>query len=384
MNSSLIIEKFKTVATTFSNESIAGWKAGGGKVVGYTCSFVPEELLLAAGLMPFRIRATGSVNSGLADDYFEAANICSMVRHTFNVMLTGAYDFLDGAVIGGGCDANRHIYDNLKRSPVKLSFLETIFFPHGSDDVMAEFYSRELGVLKSKIEDHFGVEITNDKLLDAIKLCNETRELQRKIYALRMSDNPPVTGAEMVAIMVAGSSLPKNEYNANLRELLCELAKIEPGLQNTLTRLMIVGPGNDETSLCDIIENTGGIVVTDLTCFGRKMVIGSVDEDNPDPLRAIADYQVLVRPFCPKNLGAQPHITKTVLESVKDFRVDGVVGQNFLCCDMWGGSLFILNKELRVTGTPMLRIEREYQADAAGQLKTRIQAFIETITGGAI
>lgn len=380
---SRVFEKLAAMTASGVNPSIEAWKGSGGRVMGYTCSFVPEELLIAGGFMPYRIRATGSRSAGRADDYFEAANICSMVRHTFNRILTGECDFLDGAIIGGGCDANRHLLDNWRKSDAKQPFLDTIFFPHASGEPMARYFRDELAATRARMESHFGISITDEKLWEAIRLCNETRRLQRELYALRMSDTPAITGAETVAVMLAGTSMPREQYNADLQQLLGELHGAEIPEARYRARLMVVGPGHDDTSMCDIIEGLGALVVADLTCFGGKVIFGSVAESGPDPLQAIADHQVLDRPFCPKNLGAQPHINKEVLDKVAECRVDGVLGQNFLCCDMWGGSLYILNRELREIGVPMLRIEREYTADSSGQLNTRVQAFIEMIAGGA-
>lgn len=379
-----VLKKFKDYASSIMNPSVEKWKTGGGRVMGYTCSFVPEELFIAAGLLPYRIRAAGSKTAGQADDYFEAANICSLIRHTFGRVLSGDYGFLDGAVIGGGCDANRHIFDNWKRCPVKTLFLETIFFPHSVGEPMAGYFRDELAEIKARMERHFGVIVADDRLWAAIKLCNETRDLQKELYGLRKSDHPPMTGAETVAVIVAGSSMPREEYNADLKRLLEALKTSPISGKKYQARIMIVGPGHDDTSMCDIVESLGGLVVTDLTCFGSKVAIGRVDESGSDPLKALADYQVLVRPLCPKNLGAQACINKEVFERIEDCRVDGIIGQNFLCCDMWGGALYILNKALKKAGIPMLRIEREYSADSTGQLRTRVQAFIETVSGGAL
>jgi benzoyl-CoA reductase/2-hydroxyglutaryl-CoA dehydratase subunit BcrC/BadD/HgdB len=381
---SQVLDKFSRIAGTISNPSVAAFRAKGGRVMGYTCSFVPEELFIAAGMMPFRIRATGSKSAGRADDYFEAANICSLVRHTFGKVLSGEYDFIDGAVIGGGCDGNRHILDNWEKSPARIPFLDRIFIPHASNELAAQYFLGQLSVLRAGIEGFFNVSITDDKLWAAIKLCNETRALQRELYALRLSDSPPITGAETIAVIVAGSSMPKEEYNSDLKQLLEELRGVKTPTVKYKARVMIVGPGHDDTSMCDIVEQLGGLVVNDLTCFGGKVVFGSITEDGADPLKAIADYQVLTRPLCPKNLGAHALINRKVFDTIKEFRVDGVIGQVFLCCETWGGEIYILGKELKEAGIPLLRIERECTADSTGQLMTRVQAFIETISGGAL
>jgi benzoyl-CoA reductase subunit C len=228
------------------------------------------------------------------------------------------------------------------------------------------------------------LQITEEKLSDAIKLCNEVRDLQKEIYQFRKSENPPISGSETVAVMVAGTSMPKEIYKNDLKALIAELHGISVPEKSYKARLMIVGPGHDDTSMCDIVEELGGLVVADLTCFGAKMIFGNVNGETSDPLRAIADYQVIDRPFCSKNLGAHPHISKEVFDKIRDYKVDGIIGQNLLCCDTWGGELYILNKELKEVGIPMLRIEREYISDSLGQLRTRVQAFMETITGGSL
>lgn len=380
-----VFEKFVKIAGGIINPSIENWRNNGGRVIGYTCSFVPEELFVAAGLTPFRIRGTGSDQSaGMADDYFEAANICSFVRHCFNKILLGEYNFLDGAVIGGGCDANRHIMDNWQKSPAKTPFLHRLLFPHSSGELMANYFCNQLTDIKGKLEEHFDVQITDRKLWDAIKFCNEIRDLQKELYAFRKAENPPITGAETVPVIVAGYSMPKEEYSSDLKTLLDELRSVSAPNSKHRVRLMIVGPGHDDSSMCDIVEDLGGLVVADLTCFGGKVIFGEIKENGLDPLQAIANYQVLDRPFCPKNLGAHPHIHKEIFDKIHDFKVDGVIGQNFLCCETWGGELYILNKELKEAGIPMLRIEREYVADSTGQLTTRVQAFIETISGGTL
>ena len=381
---SQVFDKFAQLSASIMNPAVEAWKQQGGKVLGYTCSFVPEELFVAAGLMPFRIRGTGSKSAGRADDYFEAANICSFVRHCFNKVLSGEYEFLDGAVIGGGCDANRHIFDNWKESPVKTPFLHRIFYPHHSAELMAAYFRNQLSELKTGLEQHFGVQLTNQKLWDAIRLCNEIRDLQKELYALRKVENPPISGSETISVILAGCSMPKEQYRADLKELLAELRGAQVPERKYKARIMIVGPGHDDTSICDIVEDQGGLVAADLTCFGGKIIFGGVAEGGHDPLQAIADYQVLNRPFCPKNLGAHPLINKEIFDRIKDYKLDGVIGQTFLCCETWSGELYILNKELKAAGVPMLRLEREYASDASGQLQTRIQAFIETLSGGAL
>jgi benzoyl-CoA reductase/2-hydroxyglutaryl-CoA dehydratase subunit BcrC/BadD/HgdB len=377
-NKSQVLDKFKGYAKMLNNPSAEAVKTKGGKVVGYFCSFIPEEIFIAADLLPFRMRGTGSVTTERADEYFTSSN-CSFPRHCFNQALTGKFEFLDGLVVGTSCDTTRYIYDNWKKSPIKTPFIYLLGYPHVSGEVMADYYTKELVKLKTAIEGHFGIQITDDKLKTAIKLCNETRALQRKIYEMRKSDCPPITGSEIVSLMVAGVSMPKVEYNADLKQLIADLEALPAENKKYAARLMVVGSCGDDDIMSRLAEEQGAIVVTDQTCFGGKLKYGSVDEVASDPLEALANYQVLTRPFCAKVGGAYPLRAKVIIEATKEFKVDGILGQRLGCCDTWGGELYILKDDLKAAGIPSLMIEREYIPDSEGQLATRVQAFIETI-----
>ena len=377
-NNSQVLDKFKGYAKTLNNPLVKAFKDGGGKTIGYFCSFIPEEIFIAAGLLPFRMRGTGSLSTERADEYFTSNN-CSFPRHCFNQALLGKFYFLDGLVVGTSCDTTRYIYDNWKKSPIKTSFIYLLGYPHVSGEVMADYYRKELVKLKTAIEGHFSIQITDDKLKVAIKLCNETRALLRKIYCLRKSDSPPITGSEIAAVMVAGVSMPKEEYNADLKQLIADLEGLPAQNKQYSARLMVVGSCGDDDIMSRLAEEQGAVVVTDHTCFGGKLKYGSVDESSSDPLKALADYQVLMRPFCAKVGGAYPLRAKVIIEAAKEFKVDGILGQRLGCCDTWGGELYILKDDLKVSGIPSMMIEREYIPDSEGQLATRVQAFIETL-----
>jgi benzoyl-CoA reductase subunit C len=375
---SQVLDKFSRIAGTLKSTSIDDFKSKGGKVVGYFCSFIPEEIFIAAGLLPFRIRGTGSESTERADEYFTSWN-CSFPRHCFNQALIGNYDFLDGFVIGASCDTIRHVYENWKHSPLKTPFVYLLNSPHVSGEIMADYFRKELVKMKEAIEKQFNAKITNNKLWDAVKLCNETRTLQQKIYDLRKSPHPPISGTDMVAVMVAGSSMLKTEYNADLKTLLGELEIIPAGENTYSARLMLVGSCGDDTIMSEIAEEQGAVIVTDHTCFGGKLKYKGVAETGGDPLAAIAQYQFLERPFCAKIGGAYELRAQVIIETAREFNVDGIIGQRLGCCDVWGGELFTLRDELKNAGIPSLMIEREYVPDSRGQLSTRVQAFIETI-----
>jgi bzd-type benzoyl-CoA reductase N subunit len=376
---SAAFKEFSQAAATINNAAVRDWQKQGGKVVGIFCSFIPDEIIMAAGCLPFRMRGTGSTGTELSDAYFTQV-ACSFPRHCFNQALRGEYDFLDGMVVGNSCDHLRHIYDNWKHSPIKTPFVHLLYRPNKGGEEMANYYRNQLVLFKESMEKHFGVEITDESLLEAIKLSNETRRLQRKLYELRKGKRPPITGAETVSVMVAGTAMPRRHYNEGLKQLLNELTGSE-GHKDYAVRLMINGANLDDPFLCTLIEDQGGIVVTDVTCFGTRIMWEVIDEKGDDPLGAIARYYVNERPPCPRSYASYPERARFVLDMAREFNVDGIIGDRLVSCDMCSGEHYQLKSDLKEAGIPFMSLEREYIPTFTGQLRTRIQAFIESIRG---
>jgi bzd-type benzoyl-CoA reductase N subunit len=376
MMESRSFEIMSEAAATLVNPALGDWKEGGGKVVGYLCSMVPEELIIAAGLLPFRMRATGSTSTDLADVYFTNLN-CTFARHCFSLALEGGYGFLDGLVCINSCDHLRRLYDNWRRH-VATPFVEFLTLPHQTGPDQIAWYAEEIGRLRARLEEHFGVRIGDDDLRDAIKLANETRRLQRRLYELRKRPHPPITGVEALAVMVAGTAMPKKEYNDLLRELLDEIGA-RSGTTAYRARLMIVGGILDDRAWVKAIEDVGGLVVTDATCFGTRLMWEDVEEDPGDPIAALARYYLAGRPSCPRLYDGQERRARFAVQMCREFNCDGIIGEKMMFCDQWNVEHYLLGCDLKEAGIPFLSIEREYLTSGTGQLRTRVQAFIETM-----
>ncbi|MDD4603984.1 MAG: 2-hydroxyacyl-CoA dehydratase family protein [Bacteroidales bacterium] len=374
-----ILGTFSQVSGTLMNPSLEALKKAGGRIMGYTCSVVPEEIMIAAGLMPFRLRGSMSDGTDLADQYFTSWN-CSFPRHCFNLALQGQYDFLDGLVVAGTCDTMRYVYDNWKKGPLNTPLLFQLNMPHVSGKVMSSYFRDELAGFRSWLQTAFSVSLTDDRIWEAIRLCNRTRSLQQALYGLRKSNCPPITASDIVSVMVAGVSLPKEAYNADLAKLLNALQDQPVEQQHYRARILLIGSGGDDRIITSMAENLGATVVSDHTCFGGKLNYQTIPETSQDPLQAIADYHILTRPFCPKIGGAYEIRKQVVLDLIREYRIDGFIGQRMGCCDCWSGELFSLREDLKAEGIPGLILEREYIPDSEGQMETRIQAFIETLT----
>jgi bzd-type benzoyl-CoA reductase N subunit len=364
------------VAGTLIGPPLQSWKDQEGRVIGYFCSMVPEELLMAGGLLPFRMRAPGSTGTDLADAYFTNLN-CTFPRHCFSLALDGEFQFLDGLLCLNSCDHIRRLYDNWRRH-VPTDFIEFLTLPRQTGSDQMAWYAEEFRRLRERLEQHFAVKITDDKLKEAIQLGNETRRLQRRLYELRKQDRPPITGAETLVVMVASTAMPKKQYNALLRELLDEIGSRE-GLPNHRARLMITGGILDDPTWVKAIEEVGGLVVTDVTCFGTRLMWEDVDEQASDPIVALASYYLADRPSCPRLYDAQQRRSQFAIQMCREFKCDGIIGEKMMFCDQWNVEQYLLDCDLKEAGIPFLAVEREYITSGTGQLRTRVQAFIETM-----
>jgi benzoyl-CoA reductase subunit C len=200
----------------------------------------------------------------------------------------------------------------------------------------------------------------------------------RKIYDLRKSDNPPITGAEMLAITVASTAMPQNVFIDLLKELLDELGTAK-GNGDHRARILLMGGELDNLEYVKAIEDQGALVVSDTLCFGSRMLWKDVNEKIDDPLTALAQYYIVDRPSCARVFTEYPSRLKYIKSMLKDFDVDGAIFSRLTFCEMWGFEQFSLSNDFKNLDVPLLCLDREYTLSGVGQLKTRVQAFLETM-----
>lgn len=375
---SSMLTYFQSIADSLINSEIIEWKKNGGKVIGYFCSFIPPEIISAAGLLPFRLRGTGSTNTVLADNYFTEVS-CSFARHCFNQALKKEFDFLDGLIAANGCDHLRHMYENWQNANIGTPFLYMFFRPTKCGKEMAYLFRYYLIELIDKLNKHFGIEISEIKLKKEIQSSNKTRNLLRKLYKLRKAALQPITGSEMVSVMVAETAMQRERYNEMLMSLLNCLKDTKSVEARDTARIMILGACNDNPFLCNLIEENGASVVTDESCFGSRNIWKDINEEETDPLRAISDFYVNDRPSCPRIFGEHERRAKNIIEIARDYNVDGIIGEALVSCDMYASEYYMLRPKLKDAGYPFLQLNKEYIPTFKGQLRTRVQAFIESI-----
>jgi len=355
------------------------------KIVGYYCTYIPEELLHAAKLFPFRIRATGNKETDLADIYMVRFT-CSFVRSTLHLALQGVYDFLDGFVVCNSCDHSRRMFElfDLKvfnregfNKKVPRFYLA---LPHIISNEGFEWYKKEIEELKQELEISYNIDnISNENLIDSIKIHNENRKFLREIHNLRVLDAPKINGSEALQIFMANSSVPKEIANQELENIL-NLLRDDEGIKTDDKRIMLIGSVVDNIDFTQLVESSGSIIVSDFLCFGTRYFQDDVEiTPGGDPIEDISK-RLYYRMSCPRMMDDHERRLEFVKNEIKRAKIDGVLLQRINNCDLFGCENMLMEHELKDLDIPVFNIDREsFHADTT-RLQTRIEAFIEMIT----
>ncbi len=354
----------------------ARWKAGGGKVVGCRCLYVPEEIVWAAGLLPFPLYGTPEPVS-LADSYFQSCT-CEFVRNLFDQALLGRLSFLDGVALANTCDVIRHLLD-MWNGYIRATPAFMINNPQKlGGEANREYYLEELKRFRGKVEEVSGNRVTDEKLRAAIDLYNETRMLLRELYGLRKQDPPPLSGQEAFEVARAASILPKDQANPLLRKLLEQLrgGKGAGAERGQRPRILVTGSLIDHPALIRIVEEQGGTVVADDLCTTSRTFARLVESD-ADPLAALYRY-FNERPLCACMHPEEARL-EYLLGLVEEFDVAAVVNFNLKYCHPTLYEAPNLRKALQARNIPSIALEVGHDLSGHGQLATRIQAFLEMV-----
>jgi benzoyl-CoA reductase subunit C len=371
------LEELTKQADTLTNPYIERWKEKGGKIIGYYCTYVPEEVIHAAGMLPYRVRARGSTSSELGDAY-TSTTTCTFCRHSLDQAMKGEYKFLDGLVALHSCDHIARTFDAWRYGKVPLPesfYLRFLDVPIKIDAPAVEWMTLQLNKFKRSLEDHFRVTITDEALRQSIKTYNEKRRLLKSLYELRKKEAPPITGAEVLGICIASTSMPAEEFNQLLRQSLDELEGRD-GFSDHRARLLLAGGELEDPAYIRVIEELGGLVVTDLLCFGLRAFWDLVDEDS-EPIAALAK-RYIERISCPRMIDYWRRL-KFIKDLAKEFKADGIIVQRMQYCDGWTSDGAMIRWQAKEDSMPCLLLQREYMMSAVGQMRTRVQAFLETI-----
>jgi len=371
-----MMEEAISISEEIENECVKEWKGAGGKVVGYACVATPVEIIDAAGLLPYRIRALGNPRTDIADAHLARFN-CSFCRSCLQLGLDGTYDFLDGLIETNGCDHLRGMFENwmyTKPSP----FFHYVKVPHLTTKDAMDYFEEEVGLFRQGIEKGFGAKISDDDLREAIERQEAIRERLRTIYDMRKGDAVAFTGAEALSLFLLASAVPPGKFLELADAAIDE--RQGNAVEGYRARLMLAGAASDELELIREIEDVGGLIVSDALCYGARAFWSPIDTEG-DPIKALAQVY-LGDLLCPRMYQDYPRRRDFVLDSVAGSSADGVIVMHNKFCDVHGVDNVQLRLDLEKRDIPVLQLEKEYGSKAdIGRIRTRVQAFLERIGG---
>jgi bzd-type benzoyl-CoA reductase N subunit len=337
--------------------------------MGYFCTYVPEEIIHAAGFVSVRI-LSGRETPSRADAHLQSYT-CALCRSALDQALRGDLSFVHGVVFPHTCDTIQALTDIWRMSFPDL-YAETIVQPVNlSSPSTRPYLIAELQRFRHSLEGLISWEISDQDIRASIELYNEKRCLLAHLYELR--DRLPAR--ELLATTNAGFTMPLEEYNLLLGELV-ELLAEEERIPPEGPGLILVGAVLDDPAILTLIEELGARIVGDDLCTGSRYFAQSA-EASGDPIAALAD-RYLNRLPCPAKYDPDHERSKHLLKLVNEAEADGVVFILQKFCDPHAFDYAIVKEKLDAAAVPHLRLEMEH-APALDQWRTRLQAFLEVI-----
>ena len=346
------------------------------KIIGFTCSYTPEEMIYAAGALPFRLFGT---NEGihLADANLQSY-CCSLVRGILEEGLSGRLDFLDGAVFPHTCDSFQRLSD-IWRINIAHQFHIDLVLPVKLNTASARQYMIDvLGKFKNDLERALSVKITDAILSDAIKTYNQIRALIRQLYAIRARRPEIISGRDFHSIIKAAMIIDRNIFLKMLEEIVAQMEKASNAkIISGDKRLVLAGSVCSHPDVYEIIEKSGGVVVWDDLCTGSRYFDGVLDE-KALPLAAIA-RRYIDRPICPAKHAGLTDRGENIVRIVRESKADGVVFLLLKFCDPHAFDYPYIKEMLDKENIPCMLLDMEEQLPAKGQLQTRFETFVQIL-----
>jgi benzoyl-CoA reductase subunit C len=368
-----VLKEFETIASKGYRE-IAFTLPKDRDPLGFFCPYVPEELIHAAGALPFRLMGTPIKMSHVQAHL--PPNCCHQVKSSLESLLQGELDFLKGIIFSHTCDSMQGLADiwALQRR-IPLHF--NLMMPSHLESELSRIYLKaEIERLQNFLESNIG-KITPQNLKTSIQLFNRLREKLQKIYAHRPKWHKQIPGIDFARIIRAGYLMDRQRYLELLDDLLNTLPEKTEESDN-LVPVYLAGNMTHSDFYFSLIEEAGAIVVQDDLCSGTRFLRLMVQEDI-DPIEGLTN-RYFTSFLCPtKHKGAYAHI-ETLLKEVDKSRAKGVIFLLYKYCETHFFDYPDLKQALESKGIPTLLLEVEDPSSSIGQLKIRIQAFVEMLS----
>lgn len=379
---------FESLLEDTDNELIRKAESEGDLALGYTCFHAPEVLMNLGNCFSVRLRAPHTNSMELAT-YYMANNSCEFARALLERALEGSFAFLHAMIGVDVCEANNRAIENMEIMHAHGEDKDKFFYcnldiPYSDDEDCVEHIREQVSrkILKP-LRENYGIDTSDDAIRAAVSEHNEVCRILTEIGELRKLDIPPITGYEYAVLVLVSYTCPKRLILPYLRETLEEIKNRKTDAKKDYrVRVVVVGSEIDDPQLIKLIEGCGALVVADRYCYGsfpgRQEIILS---DTEDALTQVCRWY-LQHTECPRQsaLHRVKYRNDHVAQLVKDFNADGAIYEQMKFCTYWSYERVIASQVMpRDYGIHILSIDRPYISGQSGQLRTRVQAFVESL-----
>ncbi len=379
---------FEKLLENTNNELIEQARSEGKLALGYTCFSMIEVLLNIDKCFSVRLRAPNTGSMDIAT-YYMSNYTCEFCRAILERCFEGGMNFMDAFCAVDACAMMNRCAENIELLdlvPNEKFFVTHADIPYKVEDFTVRHYAVQMRKrVLNELRDVYGVDTSDEALRDALNRHNELCAIMTEIGDLRKLDNPPITGYEFHVLNLITYCCPQYLIIDKLRETLEEIKNRKPDPKPWYkARVVVVGSEIDDLDLIRLIEETGAFVVADRFCFGSipgREVIEIDEESDEDLLTQICRHYLEVSE-CPRFMSSEKVEQRriTVDRLAREYNADGVIYEQIKFCDFWGFERALASHiQAEEYGHPVLSIDRPYSAKSSGQLRTRMQAFVESL-----
>ncbi len=350
------------------------WRTQGKKVVGVLDCLVPEEVIYAAGMLPWRIRGTWRPDVSRAMQY-RLPHGSTFLHHVMESLLGDEIGPVDGVVCSDR-DEDFLRFSDYWQHLSSIPLVDVVEVPVIDSELTRRRFTAKIREFMASIERFGETEVSDKSLRDAISTYNEGNSLLRQVYEMRKKSEPPLSGGEALAITMAATVMPRHDFNKELKGLIPYLRERKAGVSQVHPRVMLSSDLLDNPAFVDVVEEAGCLVAMDDLDTGSRYFWEAVDGGGADPAHLLAVRYLKDR--SPRMYDWRGQAGQLV-QWVNDFKIDGILELPDMYDYTRGFRKPFLERWLKEAGVPFMSFERDYYLANVGQLKTRVEAFIETL-----
>ena len=370
-----VLDRFEEAGKTPEARAAEWKKETGHPVVGTFCSYAPEEIIYAAGALPYRMIGSTAAK-GLSDAYLQSY-CCSVVKNTLDDLLSGKLDFLDGAVFPHTCDSVQRLSDIFRLNMTDPFHLDVVLPAKLDTPSAADYMKSVLKRLIRDLEERLSTRVTKQDLSDAVKVFNRLRNGLRTLRKAGIDNRVNLTAGQLHIISRAVTAMDPAEA-ADLVEKLCTFIQPKADSDSALSkRVGLTGSVCGVPSVYETIEQAGGLVVLDDFCTSERYTDFAVDE-SADPLTAIAD-RYLKKADCPCKHSSLFSRGERIVDKASAREVKGMIFLLLKFCDPHAFDYPYIRNMLENNGIKSMVFELDDEKSVHAQFKTRCEAFMEML-----